>query len=47
MKCGKRPYDRQIENCALHCTRDRETIWDGVTNPTAVKHLHEVKPGTR
>ncbi len=24
---------------------DRETIWDGVTNPTAVKHLREMKPG--
>ncbi|MFZ1084980.1 MAG: EVE domain-containing protein [Terracidiphilus sp.] len=27
--------------------RDRETIWDGVTNPTAVKHLREMKPGTK
>jgi predicted RNA-binding protein with PUA-like domain len=27
--------------------RDKETIWDGVTNPTAVKHLREMKPGTR
>src|SRR5271157_1666319 len=26
--------------------RDQETIWDGVTNPTAVKHLREMKPGT-
>ena len=26
---------------------DRETIWDGVTNPTAVKHLRELKPGTK
>lgn len=25
---------------------DKETIWDGVTNPTAVKHLREMKPGT-
>lgn len=25
--------------------RDHETIWDGVTNPTAVKHLREMKPG--
>jgi len=25
--------------------RDRETIWDGVTNPAAVKHLREMKPG--
>jgi predicted RNA-binding protein with PUA-like domain len=27
--------------------RDKETIWDGVTNPTAVKHLRELKPGTK
>jgi predicted RNA-binding protein with PUA-like domain len=27
--------------------RDRETIWDGVTNPTAVKHLREMKPGEK
>jgi predicted RNA-binding protein with PUA-like domain len=27
--------------------RDRETIWDGVTNPVAVKHLREMKPGDR
>ena len=26
--------------------RDQETVWDGVTNPTAVKHLREMKPGT-
>ncbi len=25
--------------------RDKETIWDGVTNPTAVKHLREMKTG--
>jgi len=25
--------------------RDKETVWDGVTNPTAVKHLREMKPG--
>lgn len=25
--------------------RDQETVWDGVTNPTAVKHLREMKPG--
>jgi predicted RNA-binding protein with PUA-like domain len=25
--------------------RDGETVWDGVTNPTAVKHLRELKPG--
>lgn len=25
--------------------RDHETVWDGVTNPTAVKHLREMKHG--
>ena len=25
--------------------REKATIWDGVTNPTAVKHLREMKPG--
>ena len=25
--------------------RDKTTIWDGVTNPVAVKHLREMKPG--
>lgn len=27
--------------------RDRETVWDGVTNPAAVKNLREMKPGER
>jgi len=27
--------------------RDKETIWDGVTNPTAVKHLREMKKGAK
>jgi len=27
--------------------RDNETVWDGVTNPTAVKHLREMNPGTK
>jgi predicted RNA-binding protein with PUA-like domain len=27
--------------------RDGATIWDGVTNPAAVKHLREMKPGER
>jgi predicted RNA-binding protein with PUA-like domain len=27
--------------------RDKTTIWDGVTNPTAVKHLREMKTGER
>ena len=26
---------------------DRETIWDGVTNPTAVRNLREMEPGSR
>lgn len=25
--------------------REKQTVWDGVTNPTAVKHLREMKPG--
>jgi len=27
--------------------RDKTTVWDGVTNPAAVKHLREMKPGER
>src|SRR5271157_4926207 len=27
--------------------RDAVTIWDGVSNPAAVKHLREMKPGDR
>ncbi len=27
--------------------RDKTTIWDGVTNPVAVKHLREMKPGDK
>ncbi len=27
--------------------RDHETVWDGVTNPTAVKYLREMKAGTK
>lgn len=27
--------------------RDRETLWDGVTNPVAVKHLREMKHGDK
>lgn len=27
--------------------RDRTTQWDGVSNPTAVKHLREMAPGSR
>jgi predicted RNA-binding protein with PUA-like domain len=28
-------------------THDRETIWDGVTNPQAVKHLREMHKGDK
>ena len=27
--------------------RDGETTWDGVTNPTALKHMREMKTGER
>lgn len=27
--------------------RDQATVWDGVTNPVAVKHLREMKAGDR
>jgi predicted RNA-binding protein with PUA-like domain len=27
--------------------RDQQTQWDGVTNPTAVKNLREMKPGDK
>jgi predicted RNA-binding protein with PUA-like domain len=27
--------------------RDESTIWDGVTNPVAVKNLRQMKPGDR
>src|SRR5208337_1040976 len=27
--------------------REQTTIWDGVTNPAAVRHLREMKPGER
>jgi predicted RNA-binding protein with PUA-like domain len=27
--------------------REKVTIWDSVTNPVAVKHLREMKPGER
>jgi len=27
--------------------RDQSTIWDGVTNPAALKHLREMKPGEK
>jgi predicted RNA-binding protein with PUA-like domain len=27
--------------------RDKSTIWDGVSNPVALRHLREMKPGDR
>lgn len=27
--------------------QEKNTIWDGVTNPVAVRHLREMKPGDR
>ncbi|MGD0963114.1 MAG: EVE domain-containing protein [Candidatus Acidiferrales bacterium] len=27
--------------------RDKQTLWDGVHNPVALKHLREMKPGDR
>jgi len=27
--------------------RDKSTIWDGVSNPVALKHLRQMKPGER
>jgi predicted RNA-binding protein with PUA-like domain len=27
--------------------KEKNTIWDGVTNPVAVRHLREMKPGDR
>ena len=27
--------------------RDKETIWDGVSNPVALKHLRAMRPGDR
>ena len=27
--------------------RDKQTTWDGVTNPVALKHLRGMKPGDR
>jgi predicted RNA-binding protein with PUA-like domain len=27
--------------------RDKNTVWDGVSNPVALKHLRKMKPGDR
>ena len=42
------PYLLKTEPDAYSFTdleRDKETLWDGVTNGTAVKHLREMKAG--
>ena len=30
-----------------HLERDQKTVWDGVTNPQAVRAIREMKPGDR
>jgi predicted RNA-binding protein with PUA-like domain len=30
-----------------HLAKDAETVWDGVKNPVAIRHLGEMKPGDR
>ena len=30
-----------------HLQRDNTTIWDGVSNPVALRHLREMKPGEK
>jgi predicted RNA-binding protein with PUA-like domain len=37
------PSEYSFENLQ----RDGATLWDGVSNPTAVKNLREMTPGTR
>ena len=37
------PSEYSFENLQ----RDGATVWDGVSNPTAVKNLREMKPGAR
>jgi predicted RNA-binding protein with PUA-like domain len=37
------PSEYSFENLQ----RDRVTVWDGVSNPTAVKNLRGMTPGTR
>ena len=29
-----------------HLQRDKNTVWDGISNPVALKHLREMKPGS-
>jgi predicted RNA-binding protein with PUA-like domain len=35
------------EYSAADLQRDKVTVWDGVSNPTAVKNLREMTPGAR
>jgi predicted RNA-binding protein with PUA-like domain len=35
------------EYCFEQLERERQTVWDGVTNPQAVKNLREMSPGDR
>ncbi len=47
---GSMPYLLKSEPDAYSfedLERDRETVWDGVTNPVAVKHLREMKSGDK
>ena len=37
------PSEYSFENLQ----RDGATVWDGVSNPTAVKNLREMTPGAR
>jgi predicted RNA-binding protein with PUA-like domain len=30
-----------------HLQRDKTTVWDGVSNPVALRHMREMKPGDR
>ena len=31
----------------VNLQKEKTTVWDGVTNPVAVRHLREMKPGER
>ena len=37
------PSEYSFENLQ----RDKVTVWDGVSNPVALRHLREMKPGAR
>jgi predicted RNA-binding protein with PUA-like domain len=44
------PYLLKTESSAYSFAdlqRDKTTVWDGVTNPVAVKHLREMKKGDK